>query len=365
APTGWAAYVPPPEPGPRFALRVERSSVPGVRAVVLGTFDLLRSADRELRAGSVHIVVQLWLIGLPLVLVAWGLLVAYGPVIAELEAGKRLAESPLTGAEVSSILAVSLLAALGLVALSLESQLLAAIGLAARRMGAPIDLPSAVELSRRRFWPLVRATLAVFIFASLPAAVVSVTVAAALGAQRFLVAQTAQLVTGLLIGTPFTYTAVACAVAGYGAVDAIRVSFRLAARRWRLAFAVAVLRYLAQLLVQLAASSGLDALASVAAALHPHVPGAVVGAVLGLGLAAVLLVVAGALVFAVNVAAVAPQVVAYAALAGLPTEGPEADLGAGLRPTRRISRPMLAAIVLAFVAAIPPTWAGIEVLLRS
>lgn len=364
APVGWAAYLPSAEPGPRFALRQSPGPVPSLRGVVLGTFELLRSADRDLRVGSIHIVWQAWLVGLSLVLAVWSLTVVHGPRLFDLS-GEGRAVTVLPDREVGWLVFIGTIALLGLVALSLEAQLLAALTLAGRQMGTPLPLRPAIELSRRRFWPLVRASAAVFIFASLPAGAVSGVIASGLGAERILVAQTIQLVTGFLIGAPFTYTAVACAVGGFGAVDAIRVSFRLAASRWRLAFAVAILSYLAQLLVELAAGSGLDLVAGLVAATHPNVPSGAAGPLLGLALAALLLVVVGALLFAVNVAAVAPQVVAYAALADLPTEGPEADLAAGLQGTRRISRPMMAGIGLGFVAALAPTWSAIQALLRG
>ena len=247
------------------------------------------------------------------------------------------------------------LAVAGLVAVSIEGGAIGAMLIAGRVMERPLTLRVALERSRRVFWRLVRAALAV----GLIEIVASFAWRAATNAPSTIDGVPnlgIEPIPGAMVSLPFIYSSVAIVVADDGTWAALRRSMRLARQRLPLAAGLAAFALLSGVLEGLALGSGLDLIVRLTEVLHLDV--AVGGASLLLAVAVGLVIVtaAGSLVFTVSALVSAPQIVAWQRL-GLSTGGLPAAVP-GEPMAEPLDEPDLAvtgaAVTGAAVASVPP-----------
>jgi hypothetical protein len=230
--------------------------------------------------------------------------------------------------------ALLVLAVGGLLAVSIEGSAIGAMLIAGRVMGRPVTLRIALERSRRVFWRLVRAALAIglievgasFAWRAITNAPSTIDGVPNLGLEP---------IPGAIAALPFIYSSVSIVVADDGTRAALRRSMRLARQRLPLAVALALFALLSGVLEGLALGSGLDLIVRLTEGLHLDVAAGGASLLLAIALALVIVTAAGSLVFTVSALVSAPQIVAWYRL-GLSTDGlpaalpaePAPDLGA-------------------------------------
>ena len=225
--------------------------------------------------------------------------------------------------------ALLVLAVGGLLAVSIEGGAIGAMLIAGRVMERPVTLRIALERSRRVFWRLVRAALAIglieivasFAWRAVTNAPSTIDGVPNLGIEP---------IPGAIASLPFIYSSVAIVVADDGTRAALRRSMRLAGQRLPLAVALALFALLSGVLEALALGSGLDLIVRLTEGLHLDVAAGGASLLLAIALGLVIVTAAGSLVFTVSALVSAPQIVAWHRL-GLPTDGlpaaPAAELG--------------------------------------
>ena len=140
----------------------------------------------------------------------------------------------------------------------------------------------------------------------------------------------------VLLSAPFAYVGAAVVLAGAGPSQAIRLSWRMARRRWRLALVVGIVNTAVSYLAGFAIGAGLDILGRIAIALgidQQLGPLQTIELILIVGFA---IVAIGSLTLTIATLSTAPQVIAWARLGG-PLAPPSGR--ASTRPGRRTSRP--------------------------
>jgi hypothetical protein len=218
----------------------------------------------------------------------------------------------------------------GLVAVSIEGGAIGAMLIAGRVMGRPVTLRIALERSRRVFWRLVRAALAIglieigasFAWRAITNAPSTIDGVPNLGLEP---------IPGAIASLPFIYSSVAIVVADDGTRAALRRSMRLVGQRLPLALALALFALLSGVLEALALGSGLDLIVRLAEGLHLDIAAGGASLLLAIALGLVIVTAAGSLVFTVSALVSAPQIVAWHRL-GLSTDGLPAALPAGPAP---------------------------------
>ena len=311
--------------------------LPTARRVLGRAFDLDLRASRDLRRASLFMAGQFLLIVGPLGLVLAVLFVRLPELLDLFDPGAIDPTSAPVLPEFSEALFGQLgiglvVATLGWVAITIESQIVAIAVLAGRLVDRPVSLREAVARSRQTFWRVVRAAFIV----GIPAGVAGGTVGATFGGTLEPDSEALALVglaVGVVVAIPFAYVPSAIVLGDVGAREAISRGFRLVQARWRLAAVVAVFTAAAQYLQLFAIGAGGDILVRVGTALELGFDrgDAVAGLTYGLILAAI--VAFGTLLFTTIAIAVAPQVVAFLALthvhAGLDRAREAAAIGLG------------------------------------
>jgi hypothetical protein len=220
--------------------------------------------------------------------------------------------------------ALLVLALGGLLAVSIEGGAIGAMLIAGRVMARPVTLRIALERSRRVFWRLVRAALAIglievgagFAWRAVTKAPSTIDGVPNLGIEP---------IPGAIASLPFIFSSVAIVVADDGTRAALRRSMRLAGRRLPLAVALALFALLSGVLEGLALGSGLDLIVRLTEGLHLDIAAGGASLLLAIALALVIVTAAGSLVFTVSALVSAPQIVAWHRL-GLSTDGLPAAL---------------------------------------
>lgn len=253
-------------------------------------------------------------------------LAAVGPIVAILYVDSgQLGVLPMAGDQVDLVAlrarnAVSgvaqlsmLLGTLCLIALAIDSQLLAVHVIASRATGRPFSLRAALAVVRIRFWRLARANILVAVILVVPRLLLEQVVA-----PRGVVIQAqvvVQVLLDIVLSVPFAYVATWILLGQVGAREAVRLSWRLARSRPSLALVIAAVNVGFQTIALVAAASAADILIRTAEGLGlDHASGA--GLVPLAGLFALAIVAAGSLVVTIAALTVGPQVVAFLRLTG-------------------------------------------------
>jgi len=249
---------------------------------------------------------------------------------------------------------IFILGVLSAAVLSVDVQLMATWTVAAWLTGRPVGLRSALRLARAGFWRLVFASIAVGLILFVPERVIVNPALRGAGDVRLLLTT----LFDLLISTPFAYVGAAVVLGGLGPLGAVRASWRMARRRWRLAFVIGIVNTAVSYLATFAIGAALDILVRIGEAL---------GIDKGLGTAQILelsvivglaIVALGSLTMTIAALSVGPQVVAWLRLGG-PVDGLARGevhpLDEPSRRTRLVSWPMTIALAVEIVLAIIAT----------
>ena len=146
------------------------------------------------------------------------------------------------------------------IAISVDVQLLAIALIGSRAADRSIDLHAAIGLARRRFWRLVLASIAVGLILIIPRQIL----ATALGNQNAESGVLLSTALDIVLSAPFAYVGAAVVLAPATPLQAVRWSWRMARRRWRLAFLIGVVNTAVSYLAGFAVSAGLDILIRIA-----------------------------------------------------------------------------------------------------
>ena len=281
----------------------------GARDILWRGLDLNLAASRDVREASI-------LVGLLS-------LAAGGPVAAVLlafsnrvvDANARLdVEAAIALQGLRGLMVLVLIIGLGaIVALSIDSQLLAVDVIARRATGRPFDLRSSLEIARIRFWRLARANVLIGVILFLPRWAFEQVVApgGVVRESQFVVLT----IVGIILSIPFAYVATWIVLGQVGARESVRRSWRLARTRPSLAVVIAIVNTLFQTVALFALGSAGDVLFRIVDALGlangTGLGLAPLAVVIGLGIAA-----AGSLVMTIAALTAGPAVVAFLRLTG-------------------------------------------------
>lgn len=275
------------------------------------SLDLAFRASTRLRGASIWVALQtLGIVG-PVVVLTLTALSRHPEIFDAFQRGGGTVDPAVANIAATIGLGASI-AVLGLVVLSLESQLVSVALLGGQAIGRPVSLHEAIGRSRQTFWRLVRVSILVQVPLSLIGQGVSVLLEQPLHGTEAVLLVAAAVTT--VLGAPFAYVAAGIVLGDVAALESIRRSVRMARVRWRLALLVSVLARLAQYLLLFGFSAGVDIVARVADQL-----GLSVGTGSSTVLPALLLVLfavvaAGSLLLTVSALAAAPEVVAFLGL---------------------------------------------------
>ena len=208
--------------------------MPRARATVSGGLDLSLLASGELRRASLYIgLLTLLLVG-PFVVTV----LAFGAV----QGGFDWIPEALSGLSPSiiavpdsfwSFLSVSgIVAVLGLMVVTVESQIMAAAILGGRALGRPMTMREALRRSRQVFWRVVRASILVFLILLVPTVILNFWLQSVFGATSEAPTVIVTAV-GAVIGAPFIYIVSGIVLGDVGASEAVRRSTVLARASWR------------------------------------------------------------------------------------------------------------------------------------
>ncbi|TMF40854.1 MAG: hypothetical protein E6I26_02035 [Chloroflexi bacterium] len=246
------------------------------------------------------------------------------------------------------------------IAISVDVQLLAIALIGSRAADRSIDLHAAIGLARRRFWRLVLASIAVGLILIIPRQIL----ATALGNQNAESGVLLSTALDIVLSAPFAYVGAAVVLAPATPLQAVRWSWRMARRRWRLAFLIGVVNTAVSYLAGFAVSAGLDILIRIAIGLGIDRGLGTVQSIELVAIVAVAIVAIGSLTMTIAALTVGPQVVAWLGLGG-PVDGIAGATTGGLTeptgpdwPRRLVSRPMQVALVVEAAAALASVLRG-------
>lgn len=327
----------PPTPSPFAGL----SRRPG--RLVPEALDLLARSSGDIRRGSFYIGLLVTGTVAPFALLVWRVAVDFEAMSVS-ERMNRLTGAAGVQVAISASLVV---AAIGLFIAFIESRAVAVALLAARLEGRPLELPAAVERSRRVFWRIVRATILTTVPLVLLQGAIERFAAEVFRGESEVSLISAGIVTTLVLA-PVVYALVAIVLGDLGAWAAVRRSIRLFRAGNLAALIVALFAWGAQLLTSLGVIAGLDLVLRVADVASPIAsPGAVAGVLTAFAIV-VLVFAVGTLLFTVAAISHAPQVVMYLALTGAApgldaARVPQTEAG---RRFRWLTRPYIVLVVL-------------------
>jgi hypothetical protein len=251
-----------------------------------------------------------------------------------------------------------LLAGASILAISIDVQLMATALLGAHLGGVRLELRQAVAWARHAFWRLAFASITVGLMLIIPRQVLSALLTGRSPQASVLIAT----VVDVLLSAPFAYVGAAVVLAGASPFQAVRLSWRIARRRWRLALVVGIVNTAVSYLAGFAIGAGIDILGRIAVALGIDRQLGPLQAIELLLIVAFAIVAVGSLTLTIATLSIAPQVIAWARLGGplAPIVSAHADPPwAPHRPARLVSLPMqlamLASAGLAFVGVVGRT----------
>ena len=294
---------PPPEPSPFSSISLS------ARRLVAGSFDLMASAQRDLRNMSFYIGFVALVTIAPLAALLWAMVVRFG--IDEFSAGElqRLGQQAQPAA--AWLLLALFVAFAGFFVVSIESQTTTIAVLGSRLQGRPLTVSGALLVARRRFWRVVGAGFLVGILSSIAQAIVEAIVEPLTGGQPE-VTLIVDLVTALLVQAPFVYAVAGIVLGEVGVIESLRRSTRLFRARPGLAVTIALFGVATQFLLLFGVGAGLDLVIRIAQPFGLGTGG--IAIFLGTVLSALLTFAFGTLVFTAAALAAAPQVLGFVGL---------------------------------------------------
>ncbi len=239
-----------------------------------------------------------------------------------------------------------------LVAISVDVQLMATALLGGRVGGRTLGLRRVIGIARQGFWRLIFASFFVGVILLVPRQVLGVVLLRSSSNEVRLLVATA---IDLLLSAPFAYVGAAVVLAAASPFAAVRLSWQMARRRWRLAFVIGIVNTAVSYLATFAIGVGLDILVRVGTALGIDRG---LGTVQSIELALIVafaIVAIGSLTFTIAALTVAPQVIAWLGLGGPSTGLADADPAnpvAAVRRGRLVTVPMQFAFTLSTVCAV-------------
>lgn len=316
---------------------------PSARRLLGLAFDLDLRASRDLRSASLFMALQFLFVVGPLALVLATLFIqlpeyldvfdptVFDPTLIDEQAIEEFIEPFLVFATQLSLVAT--IAALGWIAITVESQIVAITILAGRLLERPVTLREAIARSRQTFWRVVRAAFLV----GIPAAIAGAVISAAFGPDVDPVSETFTLVSlavGIAVAVPFAYFSTGIVLGDVGARESIVRGYRLARSRWSLAIVIATFTAAAQFLQLFAIGAGGDLVARVGIALDLGFDHGALQSALTYVVIIASIVAVGTLLFTTIAISVAPQVVAFLALTRVTTGLDRIQPAAGRPATR-------------------------------
>jgi hypothetical protein len=318
---------------------------PASFSIVTRGIDLNAGMSSEIRRASLYAGLLYFLTLAPIAALLVGVIVRAGSLEGIIESiqfdgGRSLGRELGFGQFGGLVVAIG---AICFLLVSVDLQLVATAIIGGRAADRPVNLRSALGIARRAFWRLILGSLTVGF----------VLLAPRLGASYALrqsPSEVSLLVTTVLdifIAAPFVFLGSAIVLGGATPLVAIRASWRLVRRRWRLAFVIGVVNAAVSFITLFGLGAGLDVIGRIATALG-------VGSGTGLAQAAqlgviltLLLVAGGSLVMTVQTLTTAPAVVAWFGLGGLASglSDPEAQPPTRHRRPRMIGLPMQIALI--------------------
>jgi hypothetical protein len=240
------------------------------------------------------------------------------------------------------------------VALVIDSQLLAVTVIASRAVGRAFVLRNGLELARMRFWRLLRANVIIFVILFLPRLLIERTIAPfGVETESQFVAIT---IVGVVLSIPFAYVSTWILLGPVGSRESIRRSWRLARSRLILATLIAVINILFQTIALFAVDAALEVVVRITDAIHlADATGLALFVPVGV-IVALLIVAAGSLLPTIAALTAAPQVVAFLGMTGIANgltvlDDPDNPF-ATPRVEPLVSRPMKIALAIELVLAL-------------
>lgn len=301
----------------------ELVDAPTSRRLIGRSFDLDIRSSRELRNASLFMASQFLLVVGPVLFVVAVLFIRlpafidmFDPTLVEPGSFDDLG-APYLAFFVQLMLASSI-AVIGGIAITIESQIIAIAVLAGRLVGRPVTLRQAVARSRQTFWRMVRASILV----GIPAVIAGLALEGTVGqivdpeSEGYLLVS---LAVGVLVAIPFAYVPAGIVLGDVGAREAIARGFRLVRAHRSIAVVIALFTAAAQFLQFFAIGAGGDIVVRVGVALNLGFDHGDAQSALTYVLIVASIVAVGTLLFTTIAIAVAPQVVAFIALAKVQT----------------------------------------------
>jgi hypothetical protein len=344
---------------PPFAESLDPGRVPleSIRArEILGRgFDLNLAAGRDIR----RVALVIGLLALAAVGPYAGIVLAlvshvggFGVIL-----GDTLAPPGITriSRDVEALVNLTTLIGLGCVlALVIDSQLLAVTAIASRAVGRPFVLRQGIELARMRFWRLLRANVIIFVILFVPRLIIERTIAPfGVETESQFVAIT---IVGVALSIPFAYVSTWIVLGPVGSRESIRRSWQLARSRLGVATVIAVINIVFQTIAIFAVGAALEVVARITDAIHlADATGLALFVPVGI-IVAFLIIAAGSLLPTIAALTAAPQVVAFLGMTGTANgltvlDDPDNPF-ATPRVEPLVSRPMKIALAIELVLAL-------------
>jgi hypothetical protein len=322
---------------------------PATRRLIGASFDLLSRSSEEMRGASFYI-------GAIVLGTAGGYALAFWALeVVSVHATVTEVNLAMTGALGGWMGLLIMVAALGVIVASVESRAMAVAILGARSAGRPIGIRTALARSRSTFWRVIVASIIVAIPLGLAQGAVTLLLVAILPTATEL-STAVTVAVAALVGAPFAYLLTGVVLGDVDPFEATRRSFKVFRARRSAAVLVAMFESIAQLLILLGVSAGLDIALRVFSTLGLGVHSGAAGIILTTLMIVAGVFAVGTLLFTVTAISIAPQVVMFVGLTHATMGVDRVRTGGdrdpdhplpGQRRFRRFTRPMLAGFVFA------------------
>jgi hypothetical protein len=329
-------------------------AIPGVGETISGAFDLALTSSRTIRRASVYIGLLTVALAGPAIVVFLAIVRELGgpeETLAVMSGQQEFATSWVTRS-VSWLGLSAGLAFLGVIAVAFEAQILAMAIVGGAATSRPIGVRAALRLSRRVFWLVLVAAVLVAILERVVTTATEAVMVRATDSQGL--ATTAMIVAGALVTMPFGYYQAGIVLGEVGPGEALKRSTWITRARWRLAILVASAGVVLSIVEIFALGAGLDLVARLVDAAGLGLDGSAATALVTVAVVLACVVAVGSLVVTIAALVVAPQVFVFLRITGysvgLDRARPAAEVSG--RPTRLVTRPMLALIGLTSLAAL-------------
>lgn len=329
-------------------------AIPGVGETISGAFDLALTSSRTIRRASLYIGLLTVALAGPAIVVFLAIVRELGgpeETLAVMSGQQEFATSWVTRS-VSWLGLSAGLAFLGVIAVAFEAQILAMAIVGGAATSRPIGVRAALRLSRRVFWLVLVAAVLVAILERVVTTATEAVMVRATDSQGL--ATTAMIVAGALVTMPFGYYQAGIVLGEVGPGEALKRSTWITRARWRLAILVASAGVVLSIVEIFALGAGLDLVARLVDAAGLGLDGSAATALVTVAVVLACVVAVGSLVVTIAALVVAPQVFVFLRITGysvgLDRARPAAEVSG--RPTRLVTRPMLALIGLTSLAAL-------------